>query len=78
MARLSAGIGNPRCYINQPARASSRLVQAGTYRERVQTGTYRESALLNRTWTVTVMLKSLLRLHWKRSKLTSNLVQSSG
>ena len=34
MARLSAEIGNPRGYINQAARAGSRLVQArlGTYR----------------------------------------------
>ena len=33
MARLSAEIGNPRGYINQAARAGSRLVQArlGTY-----------------------------------------------
>ena len=31
LARFSAEIWDPRCYINQQARAGSQLVQAGTY-----------------------------------------------
>ena len=38
LARLSPGIGNPRSYINQPARAGSWLVPAGTYRDRLRPG----------------------------------------
>ena len=41
LARFSVGIWDPRGYhpsINQPARAGSQLVPAGTYRDRLRPG----------------------------------------
>ena len=39
LARFSAGIWNPRGYINQPTRVGSgQLVPAGAYRDRLRSG----------------------------------------